>query len=144
MRGRCECGNVRYRVAGDAVPAASAPVVYACHCLTCQRTSGSAFALYLFAPEADFTVDGETVAYDPGAGRAVRHACATCRTGLYKISAALTGFVVLHAGTMEDACEIMPAAHIWTRRKQAWIKLPEGVPTWPENPTPQEFAAAVL
>ena len=139
MQGQCECGEVGYRLTGD-----DASIVYACHCLACQRTSGSAFALYAFASAESFIVEGETAAFDPGAGRAVRHFCASCGTGLYRINAALPGFVILHAGTMEQADRIMPAAHIWTRRKQTWIALPEGVPTWPENPTPEEFAAAVL
>ena len=39
MEGGCTCGKVRYRLS-------SAPmVVHCCHCRSCQRESGTAFAL---------------------------------------------------------------------------------------------------
>jgi len=34
-------------------------------------------------------------------------------------------------------------AHIWTSRKQSWVKLPEGMPTFEESPSPEKFGAAV-
>ncbi|WP_349681622.1 hypothetical protein [Pseudomonas sp. UBA6323] len=41
LTGQCRCAAVRYTL-DLPVP----PVVYACHCLHCQRWSGSAFGLH--------------------------------------------------------------------------------------------------
>ena len=41
LEGGCACGEVRYRLA-------SAPMfVHCCHCLNCQRHTGSAFVINL-------------------------------------------------------------------------------------------------
>ena len=39
MDGGCLCGDVRYRVSAKPM------FVHCCHCLDCQRLSGSAFAI---------------------------------------------------------------------------------------------------
>jgi hypothetical protein len=49
----------------------------------------------------------------------------------------------LRVGTLDESPSVQPMAHIWLRHKQPWITLAEGVPTWPESPTPQAFAQAL-
>lgn len=44
--GGCACGAVRYRLASDPL------FVHCCHCLNCQRQTGSAFVINLLI-EAD-------------------------------------------------------------------------------------------
>ena len=36
------------------------------------------------------------------------------------------GLVRVRGGTLDDASWLRPTRHIWTRRKQPWITLPEG------------------
>jgi hypothetical protein len=36
------------------------------------------------------------------------------------------GVVRVRGGTLDDTSWLRPTRHIWTRRKQPWIKLPEG------------------
>jgi len=45
-QGGCACGAVRYRLASDPL------FVHCCHCLSCQRQTGSAFVINLLI-EAD-------------------------------------------------------------------------------------------
>lgn len=40
--GECRCGHVQLRISTE-----KRPPVYACHCLNCQRSSGSAFGLHM-------------------------------------------------------------------------------------------------
>ena len=44
--GGCACGEVRYRLASEPL------VVHCCHCLNCQRQTGSAFVINVLI-EAD-------------------------------------------------------------------------------------------
>ncbi|MNE82268.1 hypothetical protein D3C80_1789790 [compost metagenome] len=50
---------------------------------------------------------------------------------------------MLRAGVLRGADRLAPLAHIWVKRKQPWISLPEGVAQWPESPTPEDFAVAI-
>jgi len=36
------------------------------------------------------------------------------------------GVVRVRGGTLDDTSSLRPTKHIWTRRKQPWIKLREG------------------
>ena len=49
----------------------------------------------------------------------------------------------LDAGTLDRSDELDCAAHIWIKRKQAWITIPEGVPSG-EEPGPLDEMGAAL
>lgn len=139
--GGCRCGAVTYTLDPDATVS-----VYACHCLDCQTSSGSAFGEYALLPEAAMTVQGTTdslASKGTDGTRVDRHVCGRCHTGLWKTNSAVPGLVVLQAGTLTASDGIEPVAHIWTRRRQSWVHIAEGVPQWPETSTPEEFGAAL-
>jgi len=138
--GSCECGAVTYRIAADE------PVhVYACHCLDCQLRSGSACAEHAMVRAASFECEGELDAYRRKIEGMVSEElfCRECHTRLFNRNDVLPGMVFLRAGTLNERQAIAPVAHLWTSRKQAWVMLPEGVPAFPESPTPAEFGAAI-
>ena len=138
-RGSCECGAVTYAIEGVDL------AVYACHCLNCQTRSGSAFAEHAMVPVPSFRHDGDTVVYERAVGGIAFEEvfCAACLTRLFNRNSALPSMVFLRAGTLADSGGLRPIAHIWTDRKQAWVVLPDGVPTFARSPTPEAFGAAV-
>jgi hypothetical protein len=131
---------VRYTLAADALPRS-----YACHCLDCQTWTGVAFSQSCVLPQDALTTTGEVVIYEleGSQGRVSRQRiCPTCHTRIYNTNTG-HGFVVLRAGTLDRSNELDCVAHMWTRRKQAWIAIPPGVPVWPEAPPMAELAAAL-
>jgi hypothetical protein len=50
FEGRCQCGQVRYRVVGETV------ALFVCHCTECQRQSASAFGMALWLRNCDKTL----------------------------------------------------------------------------------------
>jgi hypothetical protein len=142
IEGGCRCGRVRYRVALAALPR-----VYACHCLDCQTWSGSAFSLQFPLPEGDLEVTGDPALFElpsPDGTRISRQrACPVCFTRVYNTNTRRPGVAVVRAGTLHRSKDLVIVAHIWTKRKLAGIEIPEGVPTWPENAPPEDFAAAL-
>ena len=72
-----------------------------------------------------------------------RIGCAACLTRIATRNPALPSMIVLRVGTLDRSDEVEPALHIWTRRKQAWLKIDEAIPTFDASPAPAEFAAAV-
>ncbi len=129
--GGCRCGAVRYTLA-----LAELPRTYACHCRDCQTWSGSAFSQQAFLPEAALRVTGPVVIYEltsPSGRISTQRMCGTCHTRIFNTNSARPGVVVLRAGTLDRSDELEVVAHLWVKRKQAWLGLPPEVPAWPEN-----------
>jgi len=142
IEGGCRCGAVRYELA-----TADRPLTYACHCLVCQTWSGSAFALHAILSDDALSIRGTLHELRLPDGQEAmpsdRIGCAACLTRIATRNPALPSMIVLRVGTLDRSDEVEPALHIWTRRKQAWLKIDEAIPTFEVSPTPAEFAAAV-
>lgn len=143
VEGGCRCGEVRY---GLDIPAL--PRTYACHCLTCQTWSGSAFSQQAVVPEAAVTVTrGEPVVFEltnPSGFISRQRACGACHTRLWNTNSARPGIAVVRAGSLDDSHLLNVAAHIWVKRKQPWIVIADGVPTWDESAEPAAFMQAMM
>jgi hypothetical protein len=123
--GGCSCGAVRYRLASEPL------FVHCCHCLNCQRQTGSAFVINLLI-ESDRV---ELLAGRPGPvdvprddGSAQRvYRCPACQVALFsEYGGPAVKFV--RAGTLDDPASVTPDVHIYTRSKLPWVELPESVP----------------
>lgn len=139
--GGCRCGAVRYALAVDELPR-----TYACHCRDCQTWSGSAFSQQTFLPQEALTVTGPLVVYEltsPSGRISTQRMCGVCHTRIFNSNTARPGIVVVRAGTLDRSDELDVVAHIWVKRKQAWLRLPAGVPTWAEGAPGAELIAAL-
>lgn len=126
--GGCACGAVRYRLDGDPL------FVHACHCKDCQRLTGSAFAITMLIEKSHLTVtEGE-----PRSGRLIAQSgrtketyfCERCGSYLWSKPPSRPGLIGLRPGGLDDTGWFEPQAHIWTRSKQRWIRLPSDVPSF--------------
>lgn len=137
LAGGCRCGETRYTIALDAVPPA-----YACHCHQCQRWSGSAFAVQIMVDEALLSVTGPIVRYERVTDdrTSFQRICGTCHARIYNTNTRRPGVAVIRAGTLDRSEELECAAHIFTRSRQHWVSIPEGVPAWPDAPDMAELA----
>jgi hypothetical protein len=131
--GGCQCGNIRYEVAG------TPKQLVVCHCSDCQRQSGSAFGMTLAVDEADFRlVRGElrTFTTKSDMGRKKLGAfCPDCGTRIYHKPEWRKGSVSVKPGTLDDTRGLTPDVHLWTRSKQAWVTVPEGVTAYEKQPS---------
>jgi len=143
IRGGCRCGAVRYTLSLNAPPR-----TYACHCLDCQTWSGSAFSQQFFLPEAGLSIAGSLFVYEltnTSGSISTQRMCDVCYTRIYNSNSARPGIVVVRAGTLDRSDELDVVAHIWVKRKQPWLKLPEGLPTWPQSaPIPELLQALAV
>jgi hypothetical protein len=142
LTGGCRCGGVRYSLNLPQLPRA-----YACHCLDCQTWSGSAFSEQFLLGEDDLVVTGPVTIYEftnPSGRISRQRMCPTCHTRIYNTNSSRPGIAVVRAGTLDESHTLNLVAHIWIKRKQPWIVIPDGVPTWPEAAPPQDFIAALF
>ena len=125
--GECACKATRYRL--DAAPM----FVHCCHCLNCQRQTGSAFVINLLM-EADRV---ELLAGEPQPVDAPRDdgstqrifRCPDCQVAVYsEYGRPEVRFV--RAGTLDDPSTVSPDVHIFARSKLAWVALPDTVPAF--------------
>jgi len=123
--GGCSCGAVRYRLTSEPL------FVHCCHCLNCQRQTGSAFVINLLI-EADRVelLSGEPepvdVPRDDGSAQRI-HRCPVCQVAVYsEYGRPEVRFV--RGGTLDEPSSVAPDVHIFTRSKLPWVTLPEDVP----------------
>ena len=127
FEGGCACGEVRYRLTCDPL------FVHCCHCLNCQRQTGSAFVINILI-EADRVelVRGEprevSVPRDGGLTQEIWR-CPACEVALFSYYGR-PDVRFVRAGTLDDPSAVEPDVHIYTRSKLPWITLPDGVPAF--------------
>ena len=142
LTGGCRCGATRYTLALDALPP-----VYCCHCLDCQSWSGSAFSEQALLREEAITVTGPLIDYrftSPSGSQSHQRFCGVCHVRIYNTNDARPGIAVVRAGTLDASDTIVPRTHIWVKRKQPWVTIPDEVPTFAENASPAEFVAILF
>ena len=125
--GGCACGAVRYRLTSDPL------FTHCCHCLNCQRQTGSAFVVNLLI-EADRVellagapqpVD---VPRDDGSKQRISR-CPTCQVAVYS-DYGRPEVLFVRAGTLDRPGSVTPDVHIYTKSKLSWVTLPESVPAF--------------
>jgi hypothetical protein len=126
--GGCACGAVRYRLE-------DAPMfVHCCHCLDCQRQTGSAFVLNaLIETDRISLLKGETAAVRMPTDSGLPHhifRCPSCQTALWSEYGGRAQLRFVRVGTLDDPSALKPDVHIYTRSKLPWVALPEGVPAF--------------
>jgi hypothetical protein len=128
LEGLCSCGAVKYRLE-------SAPMfVHCCHCLDCQRQTGSAFVLNALI-EADRVrllsgaPEPTTMPTDSGSPHDI-YRCPACKIALWSTYGGRTALRFVRVGTLNDPSALQPDVHIFTRSKLPWVRLPEGVPAF--------------
>jgi hypothetical protein len=101
-----------------------------CHCLECQRRTGSAFGAQSRWPRERVTTTGRATEYtrtgDEG-GRATFRFCPTCGSTVWWTADALPGFVTVALGAFADPAFPPPAVSVYGIRRHAWVTLPASV-----------------
>lgn len=123
--GSCACGQI-------AITAACEPqTVSMCHCLLCQKRTGSTYSVHAYFPTEKVTVEGATKVYarkgDSGA-YVHFHFCPECGTTIYwevEASPDKTGIAI---GVFADPTFPPPNVSIFVPHKHPWVSLPEGIP----------------
>jgi hypothetical protein len=125
--GGCACGAVRYRLTSDPL------FTHCCHCLNCQRQTGSAFVINLLI-EAD-RVELLAAAPEPidaprddGSMQRISR-CPTCQVAVYS-DYGRPEVLFVRGGTLDEPWRVAPDVHIFTKSKLSWVTLPESVPAF--------------
>ena len=125
--GGCSCGAVRYWLTSEPL------FVHCCHCLNCQRQSGSAFVINMLI-EADRV---QLQARDPVVVDAPRDdgsvqrifRCSACQVAVFS-EYGWPEVRFVRAGTLDEPAAVTPDVHIYIRSKIPWVTLPDDTPAF--------------
>ena len=125
FQGGCLCGSVRYVCAANPIYA------YFCHCLDCQKESGSPFVTELYVPRSSVELTGKTSRYTRtgDSGKSVhRNFCSSCGTVVLTEFDVEPDNVSVKACSLDDPSWVTPNFHLYITRRQPWLKLNDGLP----------------
>jgi len=137
VEGGCRCGACRYTLASVITPP-----VYVCYCLSCQTWSGSAFTEQAMIRADAITATGPIIDYAaqrPSGGVSTQPVCSICHRRLWNTNSVWPAMAGVRAGTLDASDTISPQVNIWTKRKQPWLVIADGVACFEENAPPAEF-----
>ena len=119
----CSCGLLTVQVVGEPVR------VSICHCLACQRRTGSAFGEQARFPRENASIFGASTEYirvsDEGS-RITFHFCPKCGSTVYYEPEGLEAFVVIPVGAFADPGFPSPLVSVYESRMHQWVVPPAG------------------
>lgn len=116
----CACGQLRLACRGEPLK------VSLCHCLDCQRRTGSTYGIAAFFPREAVKATGNASIYARPSDRGlpvVHYFCPTCGTSVYWEPQRLPDLVGVAVGTFADPSFPAPTQTVWDQRRHPWVKI---------------------
>jgi hypothetical protein len=114
----CCCGSLRADATGE--PA----LVAACHCMECQRRTGSPFGVSVYFAKAQVRTEGPSKVYVGGSdsGRKIeQHFCPDCGSTVYWRAEYVPDFTGVAFGTFADPSMAWPTLSVWETTRHSWV-----------------------
>ena len=131
MNGGCLCGDVRYSASGE--PA----VMSICHCVHCQKLTGSAFVEVVAVSAEAFKLQGKlktfTIAGDSGRKKHSKF-CPRCGTVLVFEAEGFPGMALIMGGTLDDPSCVKPTMALFCDSAQPWLATDHGMTNFRRMP----------
>ena len=117
----CSCGQVSVSVSEEPIR------VSICHCLECQRRTGSVFGAQARFRTQAVEVKGQSQEYvrdgDEG-NRIIFHFCPKCGSTVYWSFKGREDFVAVAVGAFAEPSFPAPTVSVYDNRKHAWVGMP--------------------
>jgi len=120
----CSCGQLLATVKGEPVR------VSVCHCLACQRRTGSVFGTQARFRREDVDVKGRSTPFTRAGDTLTHmtfHFCPDCGATVYYDIEGLEGFIAIPVGAFADPAFPAPGFSIYEDRMHSWVALPPGI-----------------
>jgi hypothetical protein len=131
MKARCQCGQL----AATIDPEAHATLVM-CHCLDCQRRSGSQFGSIAYYPSTAVTVAGHAREFNRStdAGNIFTNGfCPTCGSSLYARASRMPDLIGIMAGCFADPALGQPIRSVYEQSRHDWVAVPDAIAHHPRG-----------
>lgn len=116
----CRCGQLQARCTGEPVR------ISVCHCLNCQKRSGSSFAAQARWPEDQIEICGafrEWPYVGESGSRAVFRFCPDCGSTVVYAVDSMPGVIAVAIGAFADPSFPSPHYSVYEERKHGWVAI---------------------
>ncbi len=116
----CRCADVSIECAGEPVR------VSVCHCLECQKRTGSAFGAQARFEAANVRLMGETARYKRivDSGKWARYqVCPRCGSTVLYENEGMRGLVAIPIGAFADPGFPPPGFSVYESRRHGWVSI---------------------
>jgi hypothetical protein len=123
----CSCGQLTLAAEGDPIR------ISMCHCLACQRRTGSAFGIQARFPRGKVTIEGRATAYARTAdsGNTITfHFCPECGATVYYQLEQVPDAIAVAVGAFADPAFPAPTFSVYEARRHAWVGIPADAEHW--------------
>jgi hypothetical protein len=104
-----------------------------CHCLACQRRTGSTFGAQARFPADKVHIEGRSTAYtrvgDSGS-HATFHFCPVCGATVYYTLEAVPDAIAVPVGAFADPTFPPPKVSVYEERRHPWTGIPADAEHW--------------
>jgi hypothetical protein len=120
----CSCGQLALVAEGDPVR------ISVCHCLACQKRTGSIFGVQSRFPRDKVSIEGRSTRYtrtaDSG-NQIMFHFCPECGATVYYEFGFAPDFVGVPVGAFADPSFPAPKISVYEAHKHAWAVVPDDI-----------------
>lgn len=130
-KGGCLCGACRYEIDGDPV------VVAHCHCIDCQKLTGSGHSTGAMFAESGISLAGPSASYSMSSesgSKVARLFCSKCGSPLFGKNSGMPGFMTVSLGTLDSPDDLVPQVVVFRRSRRSWDVMDETLPTYEAQP----------
>ena len=118
----CSCGQLKATCEGEPLR------ISICHCLACQKRTGSVFGVQARWPSDRVTIEGQVHEYvrvgDEGSAATFRF-CPACGATVYYENDAMPGMIAIPVGTLADPTFPPPRFSVYGGRRHPWAIMPD-------------------
>jgi hypothetical protein len=122
MQASCQCGSLTAEIQDGAEP-----MVVACHCIDCQKRSGSPFGTMAYYPVTFVNFAGEAREYarpTDSDNTFTTGFCPTCGSTLYGKASGFPGIVGVTFGTIDERKLPAPVRSVYEQSRHHWVQMP--------------------
>jgi hypothetical protein len=123
-RAACSCGQLHLVAEGEPIR------ISMCHCLACQRRTGSAFGIQARFPRDRVSIEGRSTEYvrisDDGESRTFNF-CPECGATVYYRLSTVPDVIAVPIGAFADPAFPPPTISVYESRRHAWVTVPAAV-----------------
>jgi hypothetical protein len=118
---QCSCGQLRAVVSAEPVR------ISMCHCLACQRRTGSTYGAQARFPREHVSITGRSTQYvrtaDSG-HRVLMHFCPECGATVHYSLEQFPDVIAIPVGAFADPTFPAPRFSVYEARRHAWVGVP--------------------
>lgn len=111
----CQCGQLSIACEGEPVR------ISVCHCLDCQKRSGSSFAAQARFPADQVKVTGQSRRWSRG--EATFSFCPECGSTVFYHARPFRELVAVAIGAFADPAFAAPVYSVYESRRHAWVDI---------------------